>query len=978
VIEFSTDRDSITAFGDAEVLRGEVAAHARVATLSGEDQVVLEGDPEVRQKGDRLSGERILIFGHDGEISRVVALGKAVTNYEIEGDDPAEEPQHGIVKGDTLTMFFEEGDPVLTVVRGRAVSEHYVGTSGEMNTVGSRQIDVIFSEGRIERAVFRGNASGVYSFRPEEPPTSGGEESEAQEAPGEVAPTEPPTSGGEEGEAQEAPGEAAPTEPITEAGETAPTGPITEAGETVLPPGVDAGTAADDPIVESAPSDSVVLETVVYNSGRIDYYVVRNRIVLSDTATVEYLDTVLTADEVVFDPDGQTLAASGNPDLREKSDRLVGKTLNYQLEERAGTIDEGITTFEAGLYYGERIHREGDGSLKVRGAVYTTCSHAEPHYRIESQKMKIYLDDKVVARPVILYLGEIPVFGLPFYVFPIRQGRHSGFLIPRIDVGFSEDKGRFIKNFGYYWAPNDYWDLTGWGDFYEQTRWIGHLEARYKKRYALSGSIEASFMQQLLENRRRWDLTVNHRQEFGRTWTMGASGDFRSDATYASDSNQSIQESANRSLHSQLWMRGRWSRVSIGVTLDRREEIDDDVVSELLPRINLNGSQRPLLPVVTDASGLREWLQKTSYSWSAQAVNDRDSVGDESEVHQGVGVRASFRNSGKYMGWLNVTPRFDVRQNWYDRDKAGREFRGRFTYDAGVTAGTTVYGTFFPELGPLEGVRHIIEPAASYTWTPDLTQYFDESGSDEFFTFSGFGATPRKRQSMSVSLVNKLQLKMKSGADTKKIDNFLRLSTSSSYDLERDEEPWSDLQSSLDVRPGRPLSLRWNTSHDPYTWNIQRSSMTATVNLRGDAVVVTDTPWEDRIAGVAGPAEELRNEIAQRSVLGRPGARPWDASATFRYSRGADPGAKSYWLDSRFAFSLTRNWRVNYAIHYDLEEREVASQEYTVYRDLHCWEAQFTSRYYEGAWQYYFQINVKELPEIQLEQGEKFLKRSVR
>ncbi len=56
----------------------------------------------------------------------------------------------------------------------------------------------------------------------------------------------------------------------------------------------------------------------------------------------------------------------------------------------------------------------------------------------------------------------------------------------------------------------------------------------------------------------------------------------------------------------------------------------------------------------------------------------------------------------------------------------------------------------------------------------------------------------------------------------------------------------------------------------------------------------------------------------------------------------------------------------------------MASQEYVIHRDLHCWEAEFVRRYYAGEWEYYFRINVKALPDIQLETGSKSLYRTVR
>ncbi len=740
------------------------------------------------------------------------------------------------------------------------------------------------------------------------------------------------------------------------------------------------GSEESDPDDEGeAPADSITLGEVKYAGDRIDYYVRRNRVVLTGAAHAEYDGTELDADVVTFDPESEILSAEGDPDLRETSDRLVGGSLSYDMGQRLGVVSDGVTVFEDGLYYGEHIIREGDGTLRARNGVYTTCSNPKPHFRLVSHRMKVYLNDKVIAKPVILYIGEIPVLALPFYVFPIRKERHSGFLIPQIEIGLSENKGRFIKNFGYYWAPSDYWDLSGWAGYYEQTKWTVHLEGRYKIRYSLAGSVRSSFMQELHQDKRRWDLRIDHRQEMGRHWTAGVSGDFRSDEFYASDSNESIQESVNRSLHSQLWVQGRWSGLSAGLTLDRREQLDDGVISELLPKIEISVSQRPLVETEIGDSGLKEWLGRLSYNWKARAVNDRDRSAGETDVKQGIGFGGTLRGSRKAMGWLNITPRFSAQQNWYDRDRDGNRFPSRLTYDAGVSARTTIYGTFFPEVGSLAGIRHVIEPSVSYTWKPELSQHFSADGSDRFYTFSGFGATPHSRKSVGVSLVNKIQLKLSEGGETRKMDDLLRFTVSSSYDFKSDDLRWADVTSRVDLKPWRGSSVRLNMRHDAYDWEMERADLTVTLNLTGQQPVMPDESWEDRIAGGTGsPADELRRELAQRSMTDRVGGRPWNASTTFRYSRGSDPRNATYWVDLKLALSLTANWRVNYKIHYDLSGEEVASQEYAVYRDMHCWEARFVSRYYNDEWEYYFRISIKALPEIQGEAGSKHLNRTIR
>lgn len=973
VIEFSTAADAAFAFGDVTMEREDITARARAASVVRDGGIELTGDPLVEQGGDGLTGDRITVSTKDGEVSRVVSVGSATATYVIEPDEAGEAPSRGTVSGDTLTMFMEDGTPVLTTVRGHASSEHQVGESGERNFVNSRAMDVLFTDGRIKRVAFRGRATGTYSFPPEgyEPDgtTDGIGDGTGDEATGRIA----------DGIADGATGgTAAPESLATDGSPEPPTEPLDSEWSLAADQPDSLSTEPLDALGAEAASDAPELETVAYQSDEINYYVGRNRIVLSGSARVDYESTVLLADDIVFDPSEQVLEASGNPDLREQSDRLAGEHLTYDLEGKTGEIDGGVTTFEDGLYYGDHIVREEDGTLEVGRGTYTTCSNPEPHFSLVSHRMKIYINDKVIAKPVILYIGKMPVLALPFYVFPIRKERHSGFLLPQLELGITEGEGRFVRNFGYYWAPSDYWDASVWADYYEQTKWIGHVETRYKLRYVLSGSVEASFMEELLYNKRRWDLKFSHRQELGRVWTAGASGDFRSDATYASDSNQSIQESVNRSLHSQLWVRGRWSSHSLGITVDRREQLDAETVSELLPKAELTATSQPVVAADRELPGYAAWLKKVSFGWSARAVNDRDRAGDAEVVHQGLGVNGSLRGTGKFLGWLNLSPRLSFTQNWYDRDRSGEKFPGRFTYDAGLSARTTVYGTFFPEALGFSALRHIVEPSASFSWTPEFPQYFDESGADRFYSFSGFGSTPGSRRSLSLSVVNKLQAKLGSGESERKIDNLLRFSSSTSYDLKKDERPWSDLVSGLELRPGPTVSMRWNARHDAYGGDIKSSTVTASLDLRGSPSVATAEPWEDRVGRTDSPAEELRRELASRSLGKLPGDKIWDASLAFRYSRGADPDNASYWVDGGVAFSPSRHWRLNYAVHYDLKESEVASQEYTIYRDLHCWEAQLTRRYYDGEWQYYFRISVKALPEIQAESGRKFLSRSIR
>jgi hypothetical protein len=113
-----------------------------------------------------------------------------------------------------------------------------------------------------------------------------------------------------------------------------------------------------------------------------------------------------------------------------------------------------------------------------------------------------------------------------------------------------------------------------------------------------------------------------------------------------------------------------------------------------------------------------------------------------------------------------------------------------------------------------------------------------------------------------------------------------------------------------------------------------------------------------------------------------PAGLPWQFSLAVSYSGFADPvpgGTYRTWAASTRSNGMvgvnpSRNWRVDYSWQYDFISRRMISQHYTVKRDLHCWEMQFTRSLSGGASEYYFKINVKNLPEVYFEQGSRGLR----
>jgi hypothetical protein len=100
---------------------------------------------------------------------------------------------------------------------------------------------------------------------------------------------------------------------------------------------------------------------------------------------------------------------------------------------------------------------------------------------------------------------------------------------------------------------------------------------------------------------------------------------------------------------------------------------------------------------------------------------------------------------------------------------------------------------------------------------------------------------------------------------------------------------------------------------------------------------------------------------------------PWNVSLAFSSSGGYTGGARwvtQQTLNGVFHYSLTRNWRLDYAASYDVSRHEVGAQRWGLTRDLHCWVASFTRGFStDGEAEYYFKLSIKDQRELYLEHG---------
>lgn len=747
-------------------------------------------------------------------------------------------------------------------------------------------------------------------------------------------------------------------------------------------------------------------DTIQYSAENIDFLIKDDLITMENQSDLKYQQISLSAGKIIYQTQEEILVAEGMkseedgndiwiglPVLQDGKEEIKGERMSYDLRTRRGKIKSGVTNIQNGTYRGALLRKITDEVLLADQGTYTTCDRDEnPHFHFYTKEMKIVAKDKVIAKPVVMYIGHLPVAAIPFYVFPIKPGRHSGFLT--FDVGNLESE-RFIRNLGYYWAASDFWDLKTAFDYYEGSGWLIRSEARYVQRYVLNGSVAGSFNRRSSWNRStltksrsdRWDLTFSHRHTISPTMSLSASGNFISDKDYWRDLNLDPVERRNRSLHSQASLSKRWSTTSATLAFDHTWNLDTDDRTISVPVISFIRSSLPLIPAKQNQQGIteRRWFNSVYYSFSSNFVNYQYRGKEEGYYNRKKFAvsdnNASLSAPQKLFGWLTLNPAFGYQETWYYVFKtnlsesypiAGNSSARRGTYSTSVSANTVLYGTFHPQLGSLTGIRHVLTPSASFSWQPEFKR------KNEYLSFTGRGGSSAKRKSMSFGLSNLFQVKTKGkdGEETEKKLDLFNLNFSSGYNFLAKQHKLSNLSTSLRSGVLKNVDFTFYTFHDLYDQAGKLNLLSPRwLSFSFDTRINLQGSWREPSVQMGEPEEPMFDESGTEELGDEESgsffdkySQSWSLSISHRYSK-ARGGSKTHWGTASLSLPLTRRWHMRYVNRYDFSEEKITEQTFEFYRDLHCWEARFTwiaTGYREG---YYFRINIKALPEIKIEKS---------
>jgi len=168
-----------------------------------------------------------------------------------------------------------------------------------------------------------------------------------------------------------------------------------------------------------------------------------NTVFAEGSVLVTYKNIILTSDNLTYHKDTNSAEASGNVIFQDDYNYLTATYLKIDLTTKKGIIENGKGFYAPHTYFNaKKIEKTGENSFILQNAVITSCNQKNPDWYFYSRTAKIDYGEYFKSRDTTFNISDIPVLYTPYFIWPIKKKRESGFLIP--DIGFKTDAGFFV------------------------------------------------------------------------------------------------------------------------------------------------------------------------------------------------------------------------------------------------------------------------------------------------------------------------------------------------------------------------------------------------------------------------------------------------------------------------------------------------------------------------------------------------------
>lgn len=565
------------------------------------------------------------------------------------------------------------------------------------------------------------------------------------------------------------------------------------------------------------------------------------QIVLFNESEVKYEDTNLKAGISIINYDKNEVYAGRIKDsvgeltqtpVFSQADQIIEPdSIRFNYKTKRAIIRNAYTQQSENKVKANVIKKENDSTYFLKDGKVTTAEDLDdPDYYIHLYRAKLVPKKKIVAGFANMYIADVPTpIALPFAYYPMVDSRTSGVLFPTF--GEVNDRGYFLQNGGYYFAINNFLDLTLTGDYYTNGSYGMRAASNYRKRYKYSGNFNLRYENLIFSQKGFPDYSRNsvyniqwsHTQDsksspnssFSASVNLGSSSYYRDSYNQLNSSNF-INNTLSSSVSYSRTFSG-YPSVNMSITASHSQNTNTKSVEMTLPAFR--ASVERIYPFAERGKPKKGILQNINLQYSVQADNHYSTHEDQffrkemfDKARNGLRHNIPISTNFKLFKYLSISASTSLNEIWQFRSiryQDYNEITGKvqkdtlkgfsryLTYNMGASAGTTIYGTFnFGKNKKIQAIRHIIRPSVSYGYAPSFDNYYnyyiaDAFGSKKQYSpFEGglYGAPSlSESNSMSFSVSNTFEAKVRSKDSTatepKKVMLLNSLNFSSNYNF---------------------------------------------------------------------------------------------------------------------------------------------------------------------------------------------------
>ncbi len=780
-------------------------------------------------------------------------------------------------------------------------------------------------------------------------------------------------------------------------------------------------------VVHSKAVDSAVLDMAkdnfyLYGDGEVQY---QNMHLKAGRILFVQKENLVTA-MPLRDSSGRPL---DDPSFSQGAETFRFDSMKYHFQSKRALVRNARTQYGEGFVHSEQVKRNPDQSIYGLGNIYTTCDLDTPHFGIRAQKIKVVPNKVIASGPANIMIEQVPTpLVLPFGLFPISETQRSGFKLPTYTI--EEVRGLGLINGGYYFHLGEKADLLLQTQFFTKGSWGLSGLGNYVNRYRYSGGLSFSYAY----NKMGDEFEVNGRvqKDFQVQWQHRSDPKSRPGVGFnasvifgTSSYNQNNAYDVNNILQNQynsnITYSKQWQNAPVSLTVAARHSQNTQTgeIEINLPEMNLFVTQ--FNPFQGKNSMGTRWYEKITASYQMNAINRLtfqdssfrlDAISTDDMMN---GMKHAIPVNATYnlFRFINLNFGMNYNEYWltqrnfrfYNRDREGIDTvkeTGFFTardFNANAGLNTRIYGIKMFKKGKLMGIRHVINPSASFVYTPDFAaspfnyyyqtylgprqplQYLSsfDYASAIGLGVPGLGNAGRYSSLIDFGIDNNLQIKVRSQKDTagsrniRIIDNFR---IRSAYNLSADSFQWTPITMSFATELFEVLKVIANASFDPYMFDYEQGR-------RIDQTL----GWEQGIGRFTQGSLSVGGGFRSRPKEGDEGEGsrgrralnfgsyddfvdfnvPWNLNFTYtlnlrRQYQAAlkkDTMILDHFVGGNGSFNLTPRWKVEVYSGYNLSTKQLAITQLSIYRDMHCWEMRLSAVPFGLNRNFNFTLNVK-------------------